>query len=244
MSEPSEIELEWEEWDGRSPFIHHCIAGSIAGLAEHTLLYPFDTVKTHMQAYCSTCPNNPANQSVWGDQVASSGGRGAPSLGGGGDGTMWSTMRRLIKYGHNNGNMILPTSALDTNMHAPTATAAQPSSNKSTTLRRLVTNISPSAGTPSAPIMEEVGFLRLWRGVQSMALGSAPAHALYFSSYEFVKSIFLSYQQKEAGPQSQSHNATLGPIGASAAGFCATLLHDGIMCPMDTIKQRMQSFLF
>lgn len=56
-----EIELEWEEWDGESPFLHHCIAGSIAGVAEHTLLYPVDTVKTHMQAYCSACPNNPAN---------------------------------------------------------------------------------------------------------------------------------------------------------------------------------------
>jgi len=53
-----EIELEWEEWDGKSPFLHHCIAGSIAGVAEHTLLYPVDTVKTHMQAYCSVCPNN------------------------------------------------------------------------------------------------------------------------------------------------------------------------------------------
>lgn len=51
-----EIELEWEEWDGKSPWAHHCVAGSIAGVAEHTLLYPLDTVKTHMQSYCADCP--------------------------------------------------------------------------------------------------------------------------------------------------------------------------------------------
>ena len=51
-----EIELEWEEWDGKSPWLHHCVAGSIAGVAEHTLLYPIDTVKTHMQSYCADCP--------------------------------------------------------------------------------------------------------------------------------------------------------------------------------------------
>mmetsp|Transcript_3981 Transcript_3981/g.4892 ORF Transcript_3981/g.4892 Transcript_3981/m.4892 type:complete len:92 (-) Transcript_3981:334-609(-) len=61
MEQQQDVDLEWEEWDGNSPFIHHCIAGSIAGVAEHVLLYPVDTVKTHMQAYCSTCPNNPAN---------------------------------------------------------------------------------------------------------------------------------------------------------------------------------------
>ena len=28
----------------------HATAGSLAGLAEHVLMYPFDTVKTHAQA--------------------------------------------------------------------------------------------------------------------------------------------------------------------------------------------------
>ncbi|GMH55413.1 hypothetical protein TL16_g01900, partial [Triparma laevis f. inornata] len=49
--------LDWEEWDGKGSFFTHCVAGSIAGIAEHTLMYPFDTVKTHMQ--CSTCPGQP-----------------------------------------------------------------------------------------------------------------------------------------------------------------------------------------
>ena len=29
-------DLEWEEWDGKGSFLHHCIAGSIAGIAGKT----------------------------------------------------------------------------------------------------------------------------------------------------------------------------------------------------------------
>ena len=44
------MELEYEEWDpSTTPFYHHCIAGSVAGVMEHLLMYPFDTIKTHLQ---------------------------------------------------------------------------------------------------------------------------------------------------------------------------------------------------
>ena len=47
--------LEFEDWDGQSPFWIHCTAGSIAGVAEHVSVYPLDTVKTHIQ--CAACPD-------------------------------------------------------------------------------------------------------------------------------------------------------------------------------------------
>ena len=41
-----DLDLEgWEEWDGKSSFFHHCIAGSMAGVSEHVLMFPFDTYK-------------------------------------------------------------------------------------------------------------------------------------------------------------------------------------------------------
>ncbi|KAF4699792.1 hypothetical protein FOZ62_024059, partial [Perkinsus olseni] len=43
--------LEWEDWKGDIPFIHHAIAGSCAGIAEHVATFPLDTIKTRMQAY-------------------------------------------------------------------------------------------------------------------------------------------------------------------------------------------------
>ena len=38
--------LDWEEWDpSKGTFIHHMIAGSRAGVVEHTCMFPVDTVK-------------------------------------------------------------------------------------------------------------------------------------------------------------------------------------------------------
>lgn len=47
-------DLEWEEWDpSKLSFMHHVLAGSVAGLAEHVCMFPMDTVKTHVQ--CERC---------------------------------------------------------------------------------------------------------------------------------------------------------------------------------------------
>ena len=216
-AEGEEIELEWEEWDGKSPFLHHCIAGSMAGVAEHVLLYPVDTVKTHMQAYCSTCPNNPANKGL----SPSSGSKavctgppatsGTPSPKG-----MWSTATNLINHGH-----------------SQVPSFAQAASRRTGTLTALAT---PPASSLSPPSFPQTGFVRLWRGVQTMATGCIPAHALYFSSYEYMKSIFSTKTISASGVE----HIHLGTMGASLAGAVSTLAHDSIMTPLDTIKQRMQ----
>lgn len=54
-------ELEWEEWDpSQTTFLQHMLAGSVAGLAEHTCMFPVDTLKTHIQ--CERCgSSNPVN---------------------------------------------------------------------------------------------------------------------------------------------------------------------------------------
>ena len=53
-SSTDDIQEDWEEWDGRSPFWIHCVAGSLAGVTEHTAVYPLDTVRTHIQV-CASC---------------------------------------------------------------------------------------------------------------------------------------------------------------------------------------------
>eukprot|EP00980_Cylindrotheca_fusiformis_P006187 scaffold1323_cov113-Cylindrotheca_fusiformis.AAC.14 len=58
----SDYDDDWEEWDGKSPFWHHCVAGSLAGVAEHGLVYPLDTVRTHIQV-CAACAHNPSSSS-------------------------------------------------------------------------------------------------------------------------------------------------------------------------------------
>ena len=85
------------------------------------------------------------------------------------------------------------------------------------------------------------GFKRLWRGVQAMFLGCIPAHALYFSSYEIIKSMCTDQQgggimmtsnddhhHHQGGGGGQDENThvghdTLSPTQAMFAGTVATL---------------------
>lgn len=41
-----QVDEDWEEWDHtKGSFVHHMIAGSAAGVLEHTAMFPFDTYK-------------------------------------------------------------------------------------------------------------------------------------------------------------------------------------------------------
>lgn len=252
MSEDEEIGFGWEDWDRKSPFINHCIAGSLAGVTEHTLLYPVDTIKTHMQACCSVCPNNPLNSTFKevslnpNSKISSvhtmSSSSNSPHLENLESSSlssinskpnskinlqhhgMWTTMRNIMNNGHN----FLPVS-----VYSPDKSWKNPSS--------LVLSSTVDS------TMTLTGVARLWRGVQTMAIGCVPAHALYFSIYEVCKSNLLpvSHLPQEiddiiTDENFQQKHKHLGPIGGLAAGAAATFSHDAIMTPLDTVKQRMQ----
>lgn len=78
-------------------------------------------------------------------------------------------------------------------------------------------------------IMKEEGRFRPVQGVQAMALGAGPAHALYFATYEKMKEELLS--RNKMYPDSVNH---------MMAGATATVFHDAIMTPSEVVKQRMQ----
>ena len=49
------VAFDTDEWDPqRGAFWQHAVAGSAAGLAEHSVMFPVDTVKTHMQVNSAT----------------------------------------------------------------------------------------------------------------------------------------------------------------------------------------------
>jgi solute carrier family 25 iron transporter 28/37 len=165
-SSPS-FDEEWEEWDGKSSFWHHCIAGSLAGLAEHVTVYPLDTVRTHIQV-CAACNVHPgstskimhngvksaiAKQGVSVLQTTSKSNSIPANYG------MWQTMRHLM---------------------------SQP-----------VAAVAGAATTAASNPVEVVGITRLWRGVHTILIGCIPAHALYFSSYEMVKAATLDPKTQE-----------------------------------------------
>lgn len=54
MVEIDEEALDWEEWrPDHGSFVAHMAAGSVAGITEHTFMFPMDTLKTHVQ--CERC---------------------------------------------------------------------------------------------------------------------------------------------------------------------------------------------
>jgi len=338
-------DLEWEEWDSStSPlsFAHHCLAGSFAGVAEHTLLYPLDTVKTCWQSQVlhkasgggmgcgEPCGVSETVNKLRGGNLGNGGSSMGAAVSGNGvynplsqavaearttaampsakstssnlklnhhatsqSQGIWSTMKHLMQQGHHHhshpinhqfshahvytlaGNPpnVVDLTVANTNtataesssvINNITKTTAADSTNKSkrpwSKQSRVLRNATiqditahgmiRTAGTtnnitahPNTINNNNAGFKRLWRGVQTMFVGCIPAHALYFSSYEAIKSFCTTDQYRQGHPQQHTNHVghdTLSPTQAMLAGGVATLLHDFIMTPMDTMKQRMQ----
>mmetsp|Transcript_3372 Transcript_3372/g.7477 ORF Transcript_3372/g.7477 Transcript_3372/m.7477 type:complete len:430 (-) Transcript_3372:645-1934(-) len=114
-------------------------------------------------------------------------------------------------------------------IHASSSAAEQVAKKRPRSQRAAAASAPPSAA----------GVKRLWRGVQTMFVGCIPAHALYFSSYELVKKLCADGAPASARERDRDRD-TLTPAGAMLAGGIAALLHDSVMTPMDTVKQRMQ----
>ncbi|XP_058497294.1 mitoferrin-2-like [Solea solea] len=81
-------------------------------------------------------------------------------------------------------------------------------------------------------IVRTEGVWRPIRGVNVLAVGAGPAHALYFACYEKIR-----FSLSDAiHPGANSHFAN------GVAGCMATVLHDAMMNPAEVVKQRMQMY--
>lgn len=182
--------------------------------------------------------------------------------------SIWSTVKHLMNHSHHHaaGNHARVTTLASQDVLAPNvvdmANSAgrtilenrdhshnykkqnrRPWSKQSRMIRNataadLAPTLAPSQfNSVSSNTTTSVGIQRLFRGVQSMFVGCIPAHALYFSSYEIIKTMSLEYNQ--AHDLKHCHSTMTG-TQAMFAGGVATVLHDLVMTPMDTMKQRMQ----
>lgn len=222
-----EVDEDWEEWDGRSPFWAHCLAGSIAGVVEHAAIFPLDTVRTHIQV-CAAClqrnskSSSSLSSSSNGIFTASSSAASASTspLDHGSSLLRGSTATTAAASSSSSAQQRLPLGMIQTIRYLVNepVLAAGTAVHGATTLPSQLPNTSTAVA----------GWSRLFRGIQAVLVGCVPAHALYFSSYEIVKAAFL----KEDGRAST--------IGSSLAGAAAVTSHDLIMTPLDTVKQRLQ----
>ncbi|PSN44197.1 Mitoferrin-2 [Blattella germanica] len=115
-------------------------------------------------------------------------------------------------------------------------------------------NLSPSpnaayrgVGEALFRMVKHEGVLRPVRGMSAVVMGAGPAHALYFSCYEYLKNTLthattryhhLAYDDFIL--MLKITNCSFALTGAS--GCAATLLHDAIMNPAEVVKQRLQMY--
>ncbi|KAL6987889.1 hypothetical protein U1Q18_013635 [Sarracenia purpurea var. burkii] len=84
-------------------------------------------------------------------------------------------------------------------------------------------NLRQSLGS----ILKIEGPAVLYRGIAAMGLGAGPAHAVYFSVYEWCKKTLSA-----GNPNNSAAHA--------ASGVFATVASDAVITPMDMVKQRLQ----
>lgn len=100
------------------------------------------------------------------------------------------------------------------------------------TIKTRMQSLSHSSNSISGVMREMVrqeGFFRPLRGASAVVIGAGPAHALYFSSYEFTKEALAKMKI----------NGNLSYVISAAS---ATLIHDAISNPTEVIKQRLQMY--
>ncbi|XP_065211678.1 mitoferrin-1 [Planococcus citri] len=134
----------------------------------------------------------------------------------------------------------LPTNCITTNMTAGAMAGIMehcvmyPLDSVKTRMQSLLPSANGSCyrgvGEVLSQMVTKEGVLRPMRGISAVILGAGPAHALYFSSYEFLRDTVAQ------------HTALNSTLSSGMAGCVSTLLHDGIMTPTDVIKQRLQMF--
>lgn len=245
---------EWEEWDGNSPFWVHCVAGSAAGVAEHVLVYPLDTVRTHIQV-CAACQFNPATHNASTQAASMAAKTATPNATANIPGAVLQqaasaaapkvtkskakTVRtpKLAAAAASSargggGSIVGPgTPNLSMMQAVRQLVSQQPLALETTTTVAAATSSTSSSAASNAlttAASSELGMTRLWRGVQTILVGCIPAHALYFSTYELVKAATLD------------ERGDVTAYGSALAGGAAVVSHDMILGPLDTVKQRLQ----
>jgi solute carrier family 25 iron transporter 28/37 len=103
-----------------------------------------------------------------------------------------------------------------------------------------ITTSSISAGVSQSlsRVASTEGMYALWRGVNSVAFGAGPAHAIYFTTYEKVKRLLIEEDSMKIHDMPLKHH----PFASALAGTVATIASDAVMNPFDVIKQRLQVY--
>ncbi|XP_061359939.1 uncharacterized protein LOC133303983 [Gastrolobium bilobum] len=221
-------------------FWQFMVAGSIAGMVEHTAMFPVDTVKTHMQALGS-CPIKKtvtvrqAVQSILRSNGPSALYRGIGAMGlGAGPAhavyfSFYETGKKLFSGGK-------PNNAA---AHAASGVCATVASDAVFTpmdmvKQRLQLSNSGYKGVWDCVqrVLSEEGLRAFFASYRTTVLMNAPFTAVHFATYEAAKRGLMEISPESAVDERLAVHATAG----AAAGALAAAL----TTPLDVVKTKLQ----
>jgi solute carrier family 25 iron transporter 28/37 len=259
-SSSAAFDEEWEEWDGNSPFWVHCVAGSLAGVAEHVLVYPLDTVRTHLQV-CAACHYNPAthNASTQAATMAAKGGAAANASS--------SVPGSILQQAASSASPIVSKTISKQKNKKMVATVAASSARGGTgvilggagsgsgnhnmsmlqAIRQLVSQQQPLAleTTAGAATTTTEALKNAAASVTNTTESQMGATRLWRGVQTILVGCipahamyFSTYEIVKAATLDDHGEVTA--YGSALAGGAAVVTHDIILGPLDTVKQRMQ----
>ncbi|XP_064956030.1 uncharacterized protein LOC135607831 [Musa acuminata AAA Group] len=230
---PSAGDLSVAQHDGLR-FWQFMVAGSVAGLVEHTAMFPVDTLKTRMQAG-SPLGMRQALRAV----LSLEGtfglyrGLGAMSLGAGPAHAVYFSVYELSKESLARGNPNNPV------VHAASGVLATVVSDAvftpmDTVKQRLQLKGSPYRGVMDcvARVLREEGFRAFFASYKTTVVMNAPYTAVHFATYEAAKRGMREISLEIASDERLVVHATAG----AAAGALAA----AVTTPLDVVKTQLQ----
>ncbi|KAL3692190.1 hypothetical protein R1sor_005841 [Riccia sorocarpa] len=241
VSAPVQTSKETAEFDGLG-FGQYMLAGSIAGMVEHTAMFPVDTLKTRMQMLASA-----------GGSIHSTIGRalvtiiknegplglyrgiGAMGLGAGPAHAVYFSVYELAKEklgGNEKGYHPLAHGLAGSMATVASDAVFTP---MDVVKQRLQVRQSPYAGLTDCikTMLREEGVRAFYVSYRTTVIMNIPFTAVHFASYEAAKKMLMELSPGQANEESLLMHITAG----GAAGALAS----AVTTPLDVIKTRLQT---
>lgn len=221
-------------------FWQFMVAGSIAGVIEHTSMFPVDTLKTRMQTQSNPSRSTPAAlRHALISILRLEGplglyrGIGAMSLGAGPAHAVYFSVYEKAKEYLTRGDPNNPVSHASSGVLATVASDAV-FTPMDTVKQRLQLKSSPYNGVVDcvARVFREEGLRAFYASYRTTIVMNAPFTAVHFATYEASKRALMEVSSDDAGDERLVVHATCGAAAGALAALATT--------PLDVVKTQLQ----
>ncbi|KAG1339035.1 mitoferrin [Cocos nucifera] len=220
-------------------FWQFMVAGSIAGVVEHTAMFPVDTLKTRMQAGSSPCQAPVGLRQALRSILHLEGplglyrGLAAMGLGAGPAHAVYFSVYEISKEFLSRGNPNNPVAHASSGVLATVASDAV-FTPMDTMKQRLQLKSSPYKGVADCVgrVLREEGIRAFYASYRTTVVMNAPFTAVHFATYEAAKRGLMEVSPDNANDERLVVHATAG----AAAGALAA----AVTTPLDVVKTQLQ----